>query len=658
MRIAFDATVLHGRKSGVGYYCEELLKSLLAINDGDEFFVFSHRPVVVDFPESNGNPRFAESWFCPIRAVYLHVILPKLLHDVRPDLCHYTNFLAPVRYEHTYVVTIHDMGLETLRHCHPLAKRLYTRRLIPRAARNAKLILTNSEYSKWEIVRHLRIREDRIRVTPLAASPEFRPIDVSVDRPYFLYVGNIEPRKNLGRLLDAFAKLDRKDHELWIVGMTWYGGRAVVHKAHSLGLNGRVRFLGYVPRVDLPRLFSGATAFVYPSLLEGFGLPVLEAMACGTPVITSNNSALKDLAGEAAVLVDATDVGDITRAMRSVAEDDAVRKELSMKGLKRAAAFSWDSTARLTMDAYREALDLRPAKVAASTTLEDIRVAIRKTIGYAGMFQYPLKPEELRERLFDVEADESSFHQALASLELRQDENLLGHRAERERITDEAIREVREHLCTLASMPFIRMVAFSGSTAHRNMTTAEDVDLFLIVEDGKLWAVFLLAMLWAKAKGLRKKLCMNYLITDAALPLFEHDPFTAQQVASLKPIFGKALYDRFVDMNPFVRRHFPNFDPRIHREAYPEISPGPVKRLFETVLSLGLIQVLEPFSRMALRWYLGRKANRASRAGRCDVLLEPRRLKLHLSSHKETSLERLSSPHPPLRGTLSQRERN
>src|SRR5213083_1344747 len=155
MKIAFDGTVLHGRKSGVGYYCEELLKAMLAANHEDEFFVFSHKPLAMHVPCSNGNLKLTNSVRFPVRAVYLHALLPKVLDKIQPDLCHYTNFIAPVSEGRPYVVTIHDMGLEVLRDAHPLAKRLYTKRLIPRTARNARLIITNSEYSKWEIVRYL-----------------------------------------------------------------------------------------------------------------------------------------------------------------------------------------------------------------------------------------------------------------------------------------------------------------------------------------------------------------------------------------------------------------------------------------------------------------------------------------------------------------------
>jgi hypothetical protein len=250
------------------------------------------------------------------------------------------------------------------------------------------------------------------------------------------------------------------------------------------------------------------------------------------------------------------------------------------------------------------------------------------------LFQYPLSADELRERLFEVRIDEKTFDAALKSLGYEPDPKLIATRMEREKVTARAIQEVRPHLRTLAWMPFVRMIAFSGSTAHGNMTTTEDVDLFIVVEDGKLWAMFLWAVLWAKAKGLRKRLCMNYLISDAALPLFEHDVFTAQQAASLKPIYGKVVYDRFIAANPFITRCFPNFEPLSHREAFAEIEPRKSKRWVETVLRFGTIQVLERFSRFVLGRYLRRKIRADS-----DVQLDRRRLKLHLHSHKQAVLD-------------------
>ena len=643
MRVAFDATVLHGRKSGIGYYCEEILRGMVAIDHDTEFFVFSHQPLQLDIPHGNGNVRYSQKPFCPVRAVYLHTMLPRILQQEQPDLCHYTNFLAPIWRPSPYVVTVHDMGLEALKGCHPMAKRLYTRNLTPPVARGARLVLTNSEYSKWEIVRWLGIPESRIRVTPLAASPDFRPgqSPAGAYNPYFLYVGNIEPRKNLKRLVDAFAQVGDIGHELWIVGDSWYRADEIRRQVRERGIEGRVRFLGYVPREELPGLYGGATAFVYPSLLEGFGMPVVEAMACGAAVITSNNSGLKEVAGDAARLINPLDTEDIARSLREIAESRDLRESLSTRGLRRAAEFSWERTAELTLAAYREAVGGSRPRVRVSPASEgDIGGAIRKTLEYAALFDYPLTPPEIHERLFHVAVDRELFDRVLAAEGLAEDLARMARRQAREVISDRAIAAAWPGLHFMASIPFVRMVAFSGATAHRNMNSVEDVDLFIVAERGKLWLVFLTAMIWAKLRGLRKIFCMNYLVSDAALPLFDHDAFTAQQMASLKPIYGKSHYDRFIEANPFVRRHFPNFDQARHREVYPEIQASPLKGVLESCLRYGPAWLLERFSRVALGWHLRRKLRGRGSPG-VDVLLEPHRLKLHFNDHRNDVLKKL-----------------
>jgi hypothetical protein len=349
---------------------------------------------------------------------------------------------------------------------------------------------------------------------------------------------------------------------------------------------------------------------------------------------------MKEVSGDAAVLVDPRNVREMTEALVRVTEDKALCEELSRKGLKRAAEFSWEETARLTLNVYREAVErgLTVSGPPPATTFPpsqgSIIAAIRKTTEYARLFQYPLTRTELRERLFDVKAGEAEFEPVLEAIRYAPDKDLLALREERERISDRAILEVQGHLRTLASIPFVRMIAFSGSTAHRNMTTTEDVDLFIVAEDGKLWAMFLIAMVWAKAKGLRKRLCMNYLISDAALPLFEHDVFTAQQAASLKPVYGKSVYDRFIAANPFIARCFPNFDADRHRNLYSELETPKSKRFLEALLRLGPIQIVERLSRRILGRYLGRKAGPES-----ELQLDARRLKLHLHSHKQDVLK-------------------
>ncbi|HET8647359.1 MAG TPA: glycosyltransferase family 1 protein, partial [Vicinamibacteria bacterium] len=216
-----------------------------------------------------------------------------------------------------------------------------------------------------DVLRLLGLEPRRVRVVPYAPGASFRPVPEGPQRllsaygiapPYFLYVGTLEPRKNLARALRAFTSLAASlpAHRFVLVGQQGWKYADVLREAQAAG--GRVLLPGYVAEDDLPLLYTHADALVYPSLYEGFGFPVVEAMACGAPVVTSRGSSLEEVAGEAALLVDPGDEADIARALRAVGTDRGLAAELRARGLARAATFDWTRTARETAQAYRDAL--------------------------------------------------------------------------------------------------------------------------------------------------------------------------------------------------------------------------------------------------------------------------------------------------------------
>ena len=252
-------------------------------------------------------------------------------------------------------VTIHDVSVLSHTEWYPGSLRLWYRLFLPRLARRAGVILTVSEHSKSAIVRRLGVPEARVKVVSNGVNPcQFRfcdPAEVRVryglpDR-YILYVGSLEPRKNVERLVQAWNRLtDIRDVQLVLAGRP--GGASAppfVARPHW-----RVRMLGFVPDEDLPALYAGALFFVMPSLYEGFGLSVLEAMACGAPVIASQAGALPEVTGQAALQVDPTSVEGMTEAIRSLLLDGELREELRQKGLERAGQFSWERAARQVRD--------------------------------------------------------------------------------------------------------------------------------------------------------------------------------------------------------------------------------------------------------------------------------------------------------------------
>jgi glycosyltransferase involved in cell wall biosynthesis len=275
-------------------------------------------------------------------AVWYPFVLPRLARRARLDVLHCPTFRAPLAPPACpLVVTVHDLAV--LRHPETFNQwtRRYSRMCVPRVARAATLVIAVSEHTKRELVELLGTSEEKIRVVPNGVAEVFGPEGPAETGDYVLAVGTLEPRKNLTRLAEATRRLGV---ELRVVGAPGWG-------RVELGGDG-VRRLGRVSDEELARLYRGARCLVYPSLYEGFGIPIVEAMACGTPVVTTRGGATEEVAGGAAVLVDPLDPASIAAGIEEAA---ARREQLVRAGLERARDFSWSETARKTAEVYREA---------------------------------------------------------------------------------------------------------------------------------------------------------------------------------------------------------------------------------------------------------------------------------------------------------------
>ena len=271
------------------------------------------------------------------------------------------------------VVTVHDVSF--LRH-----PEWFTRRHrallnvgVRYSARLAQRVIVPSLHTRDEVRELLHVPYERIVVTPEAADEAFRPLDepaiartlerLHIPRPYVLAVGNLQPRKNLTRLLAAWRRLVRDGQsdgwKLVVVGGNHGMRDPVEASVESLGIAGSVHLTGYLPHADLPALYAGASAFVFPTLYEGFGLPLLEAMACGAPVACSRVASLPEVAGDAAAFFDPRDTGDIAATLGALLADEGLRAALRARGLRRAAQFSWRACARATVGAYEQAAQER-----------------------------------------------------------------------------------------------------------------------------------------------------------------------------------------------------------------------------------------------------------------------------------------------------------
>lgn len=353
--VAFDATPLESRQpTGVGRYTGQLLKALLARDDGCAYAAIAARPLsgeVLQGTIGQPGPRL------PNRTLWMQCVLPFVLSRMRPALCHFTNSIAPLATATPYVLTVHDMSLFVAARTQPLRGLVATRGLLPACARRAAAVVTVSDSARADILRVLKLDPDRVHVVPEAPAPAFTVMDDAaladvrrrhaLDRPFVLHVGTIEPRKNLTTLVTAFERLHREGRreQLVLVGPLGWKYDPLLQQIARAGLGDAIRHLGYVPEADLPAIYNLATVVAYPSLYEGCGLPILEGMACGVPVVTSNTGAMAEMAGGAALLVDPHDADDLAAALARVLGDAAVQRELRQKGLRRAASFSWTRAA-------------------------------------------------------------------------------------------------------------------------------------------------------------------------------------------------------------------------------------------------------------------------------------------------------------------------
>ncbi len=376
VRIAIDGSAIPRQMAGAGVYTYELIRALAKASGEHTLVVFARGGLFEDVAAQQPRLRLIQRdpRSRPGRLLWEQTTLPLLLRRLRIDVLHSPHHHTPLAVwpgtagpgrRLRRAVTFHDVTFLLLRERYPRVRRLYMEGVTRAAARVADAIITPSQTVRDDVIRELGVPGDRIVAIPEAAGPQFAPADSDaqnriraeyrLDGPYLLSVGSLEPGKNRERLIRAYARLRGEGVEclLVVAGRPAWDYEGDFDLVRRLGLDEHVRFLGYVAHGDLPALYSGAALLAFPSLYEGFGLPVLEAMACGTPVVTSSVSAPAEVAGDAALLVDPLDTDALAEAMGRLLSDEALRADLVRRGLERAKHLSWDRTARETLSLYR-----------------------------------------------------------------------------------------------------------------------------------------------------------------------------------------------------------------------------------------------------------------------------------------------------------------
>lgn len=367
LRVAIDAHMVGERETGNETYILNLIRGLMAIDATSQYLLYSpHVESLNVLAPLPGN-------FAPVRvssapsAIRIPFSLPARVQADRPDVLHVTYIAPPVVSAHV-VATVHDISYELFPRAFSSRDRVILKTLVPQTLRKADAIITVSESSKRDIVRHYGTPEEKITVVYQPVAPVFRvlPRDdalkerlarYNIREPYILAVGNLEPRKNLNRLILAYARLlsiGTYNGSLVLVGKSKskWPESTLFRLVRELGLDSRVHFTGYVSDEDLVALYNGADVFVYPSLYEGFGLPPLEAMACGCPVVASDTSSLPEVVGSAGLLARPQSEDAIAWAVSRLLLDPGLRQTLIERGLQQVQRFSMLAAAKQTLQIY------------------------------------------------------------------------------------------------------------------------------------------------------------------------------------------------------------------------------------------------------------------------------------------------------------------
>lgn len=374
MKVHIDGKPLFNQKTGIGYYCYNLIEALNSLDSQSKYIATYNTSRIRKNKLVSGPEKYV--WY-PYTKLRRHVgttfpynlALENFLGDF--DIYHGTAFSVLPTRKAKKVLTVYDAAYKRFPETIEKNNFAFLTEWLPYFIEKSDHILAISESGKEELIHYFNVKPEKISVTYLAADQAYHPIPLedsyrnvvrekyNLPSQFILYTGTIEPRKNLINLITAYQKVLQRtqcDHSLVLAGGKGWLYDEVFAAVNKLNLQDKVRFLGYVDFHDLPYLYNLAEVFAYVSKYEGFGLPPLEAMQCGTPVLTSNTSSLPEVVGDAAIMVEPANVDEIAEHLEALISNQALREEYSKKGLQRAAQFSWEKTAASTIEAYKKLL--------------------------------------------------------------------------------------------------------------------------------------------------------------------------------------------------------------------------------------------------------------------------------------------------------------
>ena len=372
MNIAIEGTIIKGEITGTGFYIANLINGLAKIDDLNNYYIFGDKEFLDKYLKiSKKNIKIVNMKFRSrvVRVLWEYFIFPFNLKKLRIDVVHSPNYITPLfKLGFKIILTVHDLTFLLFPEKHATTKRLLFSKMIPIFIKLSDKIIAVSENTKKDMLKFFNISKNKISVT-YEGYPDYYNCSINeneakkilkkygIEKNFILYIGMIEPRKNIISILRAFKVLDEEiELDLVIVGRKgWYYNEIEQFMINSekMKIKNNIIFTGYIPEEELKYFYKSAYVFVYPSLYEGFGLPPLQAMACGTPVITSNISSLPEVVGDAAIKINPENLDELVDSIRLIYNDEDYRDVLSQKGLERSKLFDLEIIAKKTLDIYK-----------------------------------------------------------------------------------------------------------------------------------------------------------------------------------------------------------------------------------------------------------------------------------------------------------------
>ena len=373
MKIAIDLTSIPSQKTGVGKYAIALIKALGKFDDENQYWIFVKRNQAEEFDPKKKNfhiilcNNILQSKI--LRILWEQFVLPVILLKKRIKLLHSIHYTTPLLFLFKRITAFHDMTFFLFPKKHTFTKRIFFQLIIPLSAKRSDRLIADSRSTKRDIQKILGVSMKKIDVVYGTVNPIYHPVEninaingiksqYKIKDRFILYVGTLEPRKNVVGLIRAYYKLVLEKgikHQLVVVGKKGWGYQEIFKTAQDLNLDKKIIFTGYVPDNELVFFYNAADIFMYPSLYEGFGIPPLEALSCGTPTISSNISSMPEVVGNAGILVNPYNVQEISQKMYELLVNKKLRLSLREKGLLRAKKFSEEKMAKETIESYEKA---------------------------------------------------------------------------------------------------------------------------------------------------------------------------------------------------------------------------------------------------------------------------------------------------------------